>query len=396
MEACNLFNLAKRNSSRTSRRQSDAHHRRGVAIIYMSIMLVTLSALCSLAVDFGRWEMCKTQLQRAADAAARSAAFQLANGASLAVNYATIVSWLNTVDAQNVLSNSNVTVNIQVLNWTSATNYTILSSGNYSTANAVRVTLTYNVPLTFGSLVGISSKTASRSSTAVLNVSSQNIYVSGNGEVWLAGEPTGTQASQPDPGYSGQGVNPLHPWQYDYAGPYGTSMADGEPYSSPAQATIPITPGAIITVSNVTGSANYDPGYFDAGNAKGLIDGATAPIVDNVAAGGIEEHGIADVYMPADSLNAVFLNSSVPDGTSAPAPLDFSTASARSYSSISPQLKQPFFVGQGQTSTGTQQSIIVPQGAARMFFGIMDCWEWSNNSGGYTVTITQKSVQTVQ
>jgi Flp pilus assembly protein TadG len=383
--------------TRKIREQSKAvQSRSGLAIVYMAIALISLTAICSLAVDFGRWEMCKTQLQRAADAAARAGAFNLATSASAAVTAATSVVNGNYVDAQTVSSNSKVTVSVQLLDWTSSSNYVVLVSATYSLANAVRVTLTYNVPLSFGSVIGISSKTATRSSTALLNITSQNIYVGATGDVWLAGEPTGTRASQPDPNYAGQKVNALHPWQYDYAGPVGGSMADGQPYSSPAQATIPITPGAIITVSSVSGAGNYAPGYFDAGNADGVVDGATATIFDDVAAGGVEEHGIADAYMPGNSLNAVFLGSSTPDGGTPPAPLNFSTQSSREYASISPQTKQPFFVGNGQTSGGTQQTIVVPQGATRMFFGIMDCWEWDNNSGGYNATITEKSVQTVQ
>ena len=172
-------------------------------------------------------------------------------------------------------------------------------------------------------------------------------------------------------------------------------MADGQPYSSPPQTSIPIVPGAIITVTNVSGAATFNPSTTD-GTANGNIGGSTAPLYDDGASGGVSEHGIADVTMPIDSLNAVFLNNNLPDGTPAPTPLNFSTQSERDYSSISPELKQPFYVGTGQTSGGSQQSITVPQGATRMFLGMMDGWEWDNNVGGYNATITERYVQMVQ
>ena len=63
---------------------------------------------------------------------------------------------------------------------------------------------------------------------------------------------------------------------------------------------------------------------------------------------------------------------------------------------FAPQLQQMFYVGNGLTSTGAQESIVVPAGATRVFLGTMDGWEWSNNSGGFTVTITQTSIAIVQ
>jgi len=100
--------------------------------------------------------------------------------------------------------------------------------------------------------------------------------------------------------------------------------------------------------------------------------------------------------MPTCAMNAVFLGSNLPDTGTAPTPLDFSTAASRDYSSVSPLVKQPFYVGTGQTTSSTQQMIVVPNGATRLFFGMMDNQEWSNNTGGYNATVTQYSVQMVQ
>jgi Flp pilus assembly protein TadG len=370
--------------------------RRGIALFYLCIATTALVAICSLAVDFGRWELCKTQMQRAADAGARAGAFQLITDYSAAASLATAVANENYVDAQTVGSDAAVTLGVQMLLWVGPSDYTVLMPANYAMANAVRVTLTYDVPLSFAGVIGLSKKTATRSATAMLVTQSQTLYVYATGDPWLAGEPTDTLASRTDPNWQGQQVNPLHPWQHDYAGPVGGQMADGQPYSSPAQVGLTLKPGAFITVSNVTGTANCAPGYFAEGTADGTINGVTSTIDRDYTADHVAEHGIADIDTPDDSLNAVFLGSGLPDGTAAPSVLSFGTQAARDYTTLSPQLKQPYFVGNGQTTGGNRQVVVVPQGATRMFLGVMDGWEWDNNTGGYNATVTQMNVMMVQ
>jgi hypothetical protein len=83
------------------------------------------------------------------------------------------------------------------------------------------------------------------------------------------------------------------------------------------------------------------------------------------------------------------------DGTIPPS-LDFSTEAARDYTTISPELRQPFYIGNGQTANGEPQTVIVPKGATRFFVATMDGHEWSNNVGGFTATIQQSSVSIVK
>ena len=45
--------------------------RRGVAIIYIIVVLIVMLGFCSFAVDLGRVQTAKTELRRAADAAAQ-------------------------------------------------------------------------------------------------------------------------------------------------------------------------------------------------------------------------------------------------------------------------------------------------------------------------------------
>lgn len=67
------------------------------------------------------------------------------------------------------------------------------------------------------------------------------------------------------------------------------------------------------------------------------------------------------------------------------------------YLVLAPALKQPFFIGDGKTSSGAVQHVIAPAGATRLFLGVMDQYQWSDNEGGFKVQIARaSSVPTVQ
>jgi Flp pilus assembly protein TadG len=129
--------------------------RRGITLVYIAIAMGAMLAMISLGVDFGRVQVAKTQLQRAADAAALYGATGASDG-----TYAT-----KAIDAANdnnvdgtplVLLNSDV----QAITWNSGT-------GTYSiggaSPNGVLVTAhrmasrSTAIPLMFGKLIGMSS-----------------------------------------------------------------------------------------------------------------------------------------------------------------------------------------------------------------------------------------------
>jgi hypothetical protein len=60
--------------------------------------------------------------------------------------------------------------------------------------------------------------------------------------------------------------------------------------------------------------------------------------------------------------------------------LDFSTAASRNFSTLSPQLKQVFFIGNGLDASGNLQSFTAPPGATHLYIGVMDeeGWWWDN------------------
>jgi Flp pilus assembly protein TadG len=147
--------------------------RRGVAAFYIIVLMTLLCGVASLAVDYGRVQLAKTELRRAADAAARAGASSvpadITTATSLAVKYAA----LNVADGSPVeLDPSN---DIDFGLWTSSTKtFTKLTGNSLTGANAIRVTARRNfarknaVPLLFANLLGVSSTDVSASSVALL------------------------------------------------------------------------------------------------------------------------------------------------------------------------------------------------------------------------------------
>ena len=129
-------------------------------MVYVSLSLVLLIAFVSLGVDYGRVQLCKTELQRAADAAARYGATGVINNTH--VTRAIAAAAENEVDGSPlVLSNAfaDNPKDIEVGNWDSS------QSTKFSTTrtpvNAIRVTARRTaargtgIPLLFAKLLGM-------------------------------------------------------------------------------------------------------------------------------------------------------------------------------------------------------------------------------------------------
>lgn len=176
-------------------------------------------------------------------------------------------------------------------------------------------------------------------------------WVPGNANPWLAGMPSGSIA--------GNGF-------------------DVVPDQSPIEVKgIPIEPGKILTFYVTGGVAN---GPFQLVGADGETN-----VVSRIPG---SENGIADILAPMDALIGVFLDDSAPGNFPPPASLDFSNTSNRDFASLYPQLRQPFFIGDGRDSVGALQQFVVPAGATRLFLGVMDSYQWANNQGSFTAKVT--------
>ena len=135
-----------------------------------------------------------------------------------------------------------------------------------------------------------------------------------------------------------------------------------------------VAPGTFLTFT-VTGSVNNDAG------PSGLTPDGGALIST------VSNDGIAGSDWPINALVGVFLDNSQPDSSPAPSQLSFGPAEiGTNFTTLSPSLKQAFFIGDGLTGTGpgSAQTVRGPVGATRLFLGTSDGFGWANNTGGFT------------
>ncbi|MBM4253393.1 MAG: hypothetical protein FJ146_15600 [Deltaproteobacteria bacterium] len=166
---------------------------------------------------------------------------------------------------------------------------------------------------------------------------------------------------------------------YDLAGGGGPDPVDRAPKHNPIQAKIIgdcFAPGKSL-IFRVNGTITYDP-KVAAINANGRAN----QIITHQKAG---LYGKSDISAPFCALLAVFLDDSDPSNQAAPGPLSFATPQSRDYESLSPGLGQVFFIGTGLRSNGEFHRVVVPPRATRLYFAVMDTYQWNNNLGGVRV-----------
>ena len=182
--------------------------------------------------------------------------------------------------------------------------------------------------------------------------------VPGTSDLWLAGMPNGTLAS------------------------FGF---DSAPAQSPVLLPLTFQPGQSIRFLSVTGLTDHcDGAVEDCGLAP--ADGDVNEAETFHFAG--EEHGMSNLFAPIDSMIGVFLGPNQPDLTPAPPGFLFFFKSGPTidFATLSPLLKQPFFIGDGRRADGiTLQSFVAPPGATRLFLGTVDGFGWVNNRGQLVV-----------
>lgn len=172
-------------------------------------------------------------------------------------------------------------------------------------------------------------------------------------DLWLAGMPDGSRAS----------------------------TTDVAPDQAPALASIPtLVPGSGLAFQ-VTGNARNGASEPYAGPSGG----------SNTSHRGGAENGVSGFSGPINALIGVFLSSERPDISAPPADANFNTAASRNFSSLSPALKQVFYIGDGRNAEGNLQTFVVPAGATRLFLGTMDGFQWLGNGGVFSVVITELS-----
>lgn len=155
--------------------------------MWMIVVMTVLIAVASLAVDYGRVQVVKSELRRAADAAARAAASTVANTAAaqtLAVQYAAA----NKADGKPVTL-ARDTQDIQFGKWDAATRtFTPLTGTARSGANSVRTHTKADVTLMWGALIGKSTQRVE--AVAICAVAPENYGVIGLNSISMSGRTT--------------------------------------------------------------------------------------------------------------------------------------------------------------------------------------------------------------
>jgi hypothetical protein len=340
----------------------------------------------------GRAQLAKTQLHRVADAAARSAALGITTNSSYAD--ALDIASRNRVDGTPVTIK---TTDVVLGYWDTTRRTFTAGGGNINAAHVtVHRTKANGNPITlyFAQAIGFNTVDVSASATAMLipplNI---NDSVQATANPFLSGMPNGSEASNTNPHNSP-----------DFAGAMGS---DQNTPVSPQNAGLTIVGGQALTFTGIAGTAGHDPNLPsyepDGETGEGSIpsdighnnlstseSGDTAPGYNN-------QNGIADANIPINALVGVFLSDNQPSDSDAPANLDFSSVASRNFTSLQPALQQVFFIGDGLTDSGVQQSFIAPPGATRLFLATWDFYQWNNNYGYRTVQISQiGQVVTVQ
>ena len=183
---------------------------------------------------------------------------------------------------------------------------------------------------------------------------SEQYKVPGTANLWLAGAPNGTSLS--------------------YTAGKKQSV-DSAPAHSPVE-VIPsmaecLKPGATIAF-DVAGKISHGNSGFTDG------DGDLRYIPSH------QKHAVlgkSDITAPINSMIAVFTGDQPLNVSNPPPALNYAQQAQRDLDVQNPLLNQIFFIGNGVNASGKQQQFIVPEGTRHLYLGIMDEFEWNNNSG---------------
>ncbi len=158
---------------------------------------------------------------------------------------------------------------------------------------------------------------------------------------------------------------------------------------------VPVTGGDVIRVLDpAIGGVNFFNGFgppFFGPSGNGA-SGSNLTALD----------GISGYSGPQGPLVGVFLDDSIPSAGPAPATLNFTPGGLGiDFPSLSPVLRQVFYIGDGVTAGGDFQTFIAPAGATRLFLGIPDGFgfvgapgAYDDNDGSYQVRIGVNQIPT--
>ncbi|MDA2931483.1 hypothetical protein MYX84_16320 [Acidobacteria bacterium AH-259-O06] len=159
------------------------------------------------------------------------------------------------------------------------------------------------------------------------------------------------------------------------------------PLNSPTESGLGLIPGRHIEISASGVVGSFDPGFTEESPEGNTGQNSSVRLSGFGFGSALPDNGISDLTGHWLGLIGVFLSQNQPDPPRPPA-LDFSGAAA-DIVRIAPLLKQTFYIGTGQTSQGEIKQFVIPDGATRLFLGILDPAGGTNdNTGSFTVNLS--------
>jgi len=354
---------------------------RGVAMAYVVIGMPVFLGFCGLAVDVARMQVAKTEAQTVADAAARYAAVGLAtsytpiltaraNAIAVAAQ-ATVDGGAPTITSADVVQGS----------WNATTH--VFTADSTGTVAKVTVRQTFTRAGAAPLMLGIFSRNKVMKVTAVAiaqcTASASTILPPASGNLWLSGMPNNTTT---------QNLRPDNSTVWDNSGTSATGTTAKQRPLVVTLSSLGLAAGDTIRLEGVSGTGSWDGTSTTSNAADGdetfiVANGETYP--PNVPT--TSNNGISNVRAPIGAVMGVFLDGNAPNTTAAPAALDYATDTQRDYTNVAPRLKQTFFIGDGKRDNGEGQTVTIPTGATRLFLGMMDAWQWNDNTGTFTTNL---------
>ena len=162
--------------------QTRCRRGRGIAIVYATVFMLALVAFASFAVDLGRLQLIKSELQAATDAAAHYAASGLPSGPGTVKSRAAYAAGANKVDGSPLVIDQ--TLDVEFGNWDATTRtFTVVTGTAQNTARAVRITgrriasRGTGVPSFFASLFGQTQWNLQASSVAYNGSATDDVFL---------------------------------------------------------------------------------------------------------------------------------------------------------------------------------------------------------------------------
>jgi Flp pilus assembly protein TadG len=353
--------------------------RRAAALLYVLIAFPVFIAFCGLAVDVGRARVARQEIQAVADAAARYAARGMQTSATplaTARAHATAVAAESSVDASAPTRDPN-----DVVRGTFNPTTKVFAPDPDGDAVLITVRQTLNrpgaPPLFMSLLNGNQPATVRASAVARVVRVSTELQPPAGGNLWLSGMPDNTVH---------QNFRPDNSTVWDNAG---TASTPKQRPLAVGLSSMNLKPGDAISLEGLSGSASWQSG--SSGATTGADGDGSYLVANGLAPAGYlpsnNANGMSNTRAPIGAVMAVFLSDDAPTASAAPPNLDFGNPANRDYASIKPQLKQVFFIGDGKRANGESQSIVIPAGATRVFFGMMDAWQWNDNAGNFKANL---------